>query len=257
MTHNHTFTTLRALKGTPITILLTLYLRHAPASQRWLSMTLGYDRKTIRKTLGFLEQDGYVERLGHDEWCLSAGHLPLPDAEWLAPGLPAPDPPALPIEEDEQLEATSPVDGPRWGSSPHFPTTTTVTATSTNTKKVVAEKEAAAARGETPPPPSDPDPHVIAALAGFGVGEPMRSHLAALPHVELEYVRAHIAKARQEGPRTKPGLLIHRIQCADPMPEICDQCAGVEGDHAPDCSLHPDNDRRSYTTGKYADLIEH
>jgi hypothetical protein len=34
MTRNHTFTTLRALRGTPITILLTLYLKRAPASQQ-------------------------------------------------------------------------------------------------------------------------------------------------------------------------------------------------------------------------------
>jgi hypothetical protein len=141
MTHHQTFTTLRALKGTPITILLTLYLKRAPASQRWLSMTLGYDRKTIRKTLGFLEQDGYVERFAHDQWRLPAGHVPLPDAGWAASGLPAPGPPALPIGDDEQLEENSPVDGPRWGNSPHFPTTATVTATSTNTENAVAEKK--------------------------------------------------------------------------------------------------------------------
>jgi hypothetical protein len=147
---NITFTTLRALKGTPITLLLALAINRAPASQRWLSMTLGYDRKTVRKALGFLQQDGYVERSGHDQW-----------------------------------------------------------------------------------------------------------RLAVLPHVTLEYVTAHMAQARQEGPRTKTGLLIHRIRHADPMPDLCDRCTRVGGDHAADCPSHPDNDRRRYVTGQYADLIEY
>ncbi len=70
------------------------------------------------------------------------------------------------------------------------------------------------------------------ALRECGIGEPTASRVAALRHVTPEFIRAHGLKARQEG--SPSGLLVHRIRCGDPAPELnasghlsnctCDAC---------------------------------
>ena len=90
-------------------------------------------------------------------------------------------------------------------------------------------------------PESGKNPHFtknIAALKAAGVGEPMRSKLAAAKHVTPEYVQAHAAKVKQEGKRI--GMLVHRLRAADPMPAVIDP-----------------EDTSRYVTGKYASAIEH
>jgi hypothetical protein len=57
------------------------------------------------------------------------------------------------------------------------------------------------------------------ALRNAGIGQPKAGQLARLPHVSARYVCAHLARARREG--TATGLLIFRIQQADPKPPPC------------------------------------
>jgi len=213
------FTTLRLLKGTPITILLALWLKQAPVDQRWISATLGYDTKTVRKTLDFLEASGYVERANYRQWQLPGGQLMLPGF----------------------YEVLSPVVTAERGKSPlSAPTTTTIPIPSSTQDAVVAVEEAA---------PSGrislftPDPAVTQALRSAGIGEPTRSRLAQLDHVTLEYVKAHVAKARRDHIPT--GLLVHRIRSNDLQPTICPQCGAIGDDpHAHNCPIH----RQRYLT---------
>jgi hypothetical protein len=76
------------------------------------------------------------------------------------------------------------------------------------------------------------DSALMQELHSAGIGEPMASRLAVLPHVSSQYVRAHSLQAKADG--ISIGLLIHRIRSHDPAPGLsshghlknceCDQC---------------------------------
>ena len=85
-----------------------------------------------------------------------------------------------------------------------------------------------------PRPASDIlDPDAWQALREAGVGEPVRTRLSNLPTVTAWYIRAHAAQAKRDG--VKIGALIHRIENDWPAPDWCEQCDGLDGQHAGDC----------------------
>ena len=80
----------------------------------------------------------------------------------------------------------------------------------------------------------------ISLLKSAGVGEPMRSRIANLDHVNPEYIKAHAAKVKRE--KKSAGMLIHRLKSGDPIPET---------------KRDPEAERRKYIDGEYSDLINH
>lgn len=65
---------------------------------------------------------------------------------------------------------------------------------------------------------------MLRALDDAGIAEPKRSHLARLPHITPDYVRAHLDGA------TSTGQAIYRMEHAWPMPRADDA-----GDACPEC----------------------
>ena len=167
------YATLRAIKGAPLAILITLFIRGISSTQTWLTATTGYSPKTVRTALASLHALGFVQRLTPHLWALPNGQLPLPgfspETGNFSPGLP--------------------------------PTTTTLI-------DVVPHLEQ--------PEVEAPNREKISLLAAAGIGEPMRTRLAHLPHATPAYISEHTAQARRDGIPT--GLLIHRILQADPTP---------------------------------------
>jgi len=186
------FALLRALKGAPLSCLLALKLaEERPVGTMWVGQVTGYREKTVGLALRALQRMGLAEQTARFEgWHLTqAGRLAVPPAS---------------RQNDNSL-----------------PTATAIY-TDSNNRLEVAVVEAARSSGEnggsSPAPEAPPPPEVVAALAQVGIGEPMRSRMAALPHVTPEYVKAHALLAREQGLST--GLLITRIRCGDPAPEL-------------------------------------
>lgn len=75
-----------------------------------------------------------------------------------------------------------------------------------------------------------PDPATLNALRSQGIGEPKRSQLGRLPHMNPEFVQAWAEHFQANRPRQyTPGLLIHVLELGEPPPEpAADQ-------HPPDC----------------------
>ena len=202
-TQQHTLTQLRALRGTPLTVLVTLLVTSQPVTQRWLCRTTGYSDKTVAQALDTLTTLGHVERTDYRHWRLASDPCALFDLAALLAG------PA------EIVDSTI--------SEP-------TTATGTGIVPIIHETaEAEGARDS-----SKVGFSVLRhALAQAGIYEPMQSRLAALPHVTQRYVAAHVARAAEEG--CPVALLIHRIRSADPAPpDPCPRC-GRTGKHALDC----------------------
>lgn len=270
--------TLRALKGTPITVLLTMYVLRRPVTQSHLAALLGYTDKTLKPVMDYLSAMGYIERDHYRKWHLPAGQLPLPGlSDLLIPGspavidqascsqpgdnsalapeqLPGPDPETVRTTVSLDREADPPGDpgdlGDPAADPPGDPLPETVkftvssTTTSVGSKSLQTKNEVEEEDSDARPPP---DPRVADILKRAHVGEPMRSRLAAMPHVTLDYVRAHVAQANEE--KTPARLLIHRIRSADIAPCLCSECGRTNGDHDSDC---PETYRR-YAASPYYD----
>lgn len=168
------YATLRAVRGTPLTILLYLFVRGTTATQTWLVATTGYSPKTVRTALNSLHALGMVEHPAPHIWRLPAGQLPLP---------------GFSHETGKKVPGFA-------------PTTTTVIEAVLDRQHVVEEA---------------PNREKLSLLQGAGIGEPMRTRIALLPHATLTYLKAHIRRARRE--HTDTGLLIHRLRSADPAPK--------------------------------------
>jgi hypothetical protein len=98
----------------------------------------------------------------------------------------------------------------------------------------------------------------VRALRAAGIGEPVRAQLAALPHVTPLYVRAMAARVQNHHEENKrnTSFLVHIIRAADPMPDYCDECSALDGEHAEHCSQYK-SPYEHYVSGPYADLIDH
>ena len=80
----------------------------------------------------------------------------------------------------------------------------------------------------------------VSALRKVGVYGAKAQEIAALPHVNPRYIKAHAAYAERR--KDTPGLLIRRM---------------LDGDPAPKRPQSDRDDSRKYIEGKYAAFIEH
>lgn len=77
------------------------------------------------------------------------------------------------------------------------------------------------------------DPDSYMALRQIGIGERTAVELSNIPTVTAWYIKAMAAQARRDGVNT--GALIYRIREQWGAPEWCEQCGGLDGEHAESC----------------------
>lgn len=203
MIDGQTKTTLRALKGAPITILLVLAMCGGLAKNKDIESATGYTDKTVAKALAALSDAGLIARSaglwvltqGGRQFVLSGDSEPgkIPATE-LSTTYPQPDEKSGKIPELPQ----------KVGNSPDFRLI--------NNNKLIKSINSR---------PIIINPENLRLLESVGVQEPVRSQLAALPHVTPEYLEKMIAASQEEpDPRKRRiGLLIFRIQHAQDPPE--------------------------------------
>jgi hypothetical protein len=257
----------RTLKGAPLSCLMVLALADGPVEVGRLSMLTGYSPHPVTEALKMLAEIG-LARSGkqRSDWQITPNALQvfaaLQASESTAP--------VAEIRENRDSESVVSTTATAVNQSPDINLTAVVAALNTAISEMGLEPSAGALRGdsldrhELPPGmvkqrsrkkrpgqhrdrPSGPSgrigedtvqvsPEILKALHQAGIFEPTARELACLPHVTLQYVQAHAAKARREQIGT--GLLIHRIRSRDPLPE------------------DPDN-RNRYISGEYAEFIKH
>lgn len=70
-------------------------------------------------------------------------------------------------------------------------------------------------------------------LRAAGVGEPVRSRLAADDELSAGQIRDHAEKVRRIGEPV--AYLVQRLRSHEPAPMVCDECNGVDDEHELDC----------------------
>jgi hypothetical protein len=178
-------TTLRALKGAPLSCLFALLLAHQPVTARWLSAATGYGNQAITTALSTLEQFRYAVCDSHrSAWRLAEGvQLALP----FGPDLIA--------------------DHGNHDSVPAAATTAIVESqdlrcSSSHPDHEIHDSDYAAR---------------LAALAHYGIRQPTAGALAALEWCTPAYVAAMAGQIKN---RFSAGLLVHKIRMHD-LDDIC------------------------------------
>jgi hypothetical protein len=202
---------LRALKGAPLSILFALLLANSPIGRDQLVLVTGWGRDKVTEGLGVLQSLGLASPLmRYNGWELTAHARQFT------------------LFEGEKIALDS----------------TTASAALNNTTLSTMLVEAVVVEGEGDKIALDPE--VLKALRAAGIGEPMASRLAVLPHVTLEYIQSHALLAKEE--KINTGLLIHRIRSADPAPRLnkfghletcnCERCKSYRYAEANERFLH-------------------
>ncbi len=190
-----TLTTLRALKGSPLSILIAMLISKQPVGENWLSSITGYSQNTVRKGCQFLIETQMIRRNErYHGYVLTNGtmQLPLRMAE---------------IGERQKM------------TLPSVTTTTTFNRNEKeNTEEKAVEVRERASKNDTRTLINDSR---LVLLYSAGVMEPTASKLLENAWVTREYLEAHIERANREN--TPAGLLIHRIRSHDPKPEVLDE----------------------------------
>jgi hypothetical protein len=244
MDHSDPMLVLRSLRGNPLTLLVALGYPGQPVTQTWLVHEVGYDPRTTRKYLHYLQRLGYIERLGPQCWQPKWEKL---QRLWSLFGI------ASPRAELDPRRGTDP-DSEKVanvGDSPNSPLRTRTCKGNHEVNKKRKSSTELDEKGEH----FVVAPELKAALAEAGIKRHGWKSLAQLPHITPDYVRAHHAYVmRHPDPKKRnTGFLIHVLQAGDPAPEFCPDCHGLHGEHTLDCTAQ----RRRYTSGKYGDLFQH
>lgn len=208
---------LRLIKGAPLTVLITLLIMGGFANNKALYFL--YGPKTTAKAFDTLSDAGFVTKVTGG-WQLTKGGAQL----------------ALQFQNSEKV-GKIPTFNEKVGNIPTFAPTTTIN-NNTNNKTLSINSSSTEKMGEIP----TFDEEVINTLKGVGVGDPMRSTLAGLDHVTLDYLQGHIAawKAEKNPKKKTLGLLIHKIKSGDPVPD--------QGkDKSPERYIH----------GEFSEFIDH
>ncbi len=191
---------IRSLRGVPITIIVVMNMLGGRASEKDIETLTGYTGKTLRKGLNVLKASSLVTRTHrYAGWVLTNGVKEL----------------ALTVDnfvDNSDKVPKRPVKIPA-------PSTTTAV---NNSIEIINDSAEAVEEN-------------ISLLKSAGVGEPMRSRIANLDHVNPEYIKAHAAKVKRE--KKSAGMLIHRLKSGDPIPETKD-------------------DPSKYVRGKFEEFIE-
>ena len=217
----------RMLKGAPASVLLALIFVHQPVGESWLASVTGYSPMPVRRALIFLAEAGLAQRRGrYSAWSLTEGATQLP-----LMSDPLTDPVKIGVRSSiiRALEISA-------------ESTTTATTTIEGSEECSSSRVNRALKSSAQT--IDPQPELIGMLRQAGIGEPMATRLAGMPHVNAEYLRAHIRKAQQEEIPT--ALLIHRMRQADPQPETeeerrerCRQAGYLSFGICPHCHARP------------------
>jgi len=190
---------LRALKGSPLSIIIAMFIANQPVGENWLCSVTGYSQNTVRRGCKFLEETQMIRRNGrYESYVLSDGMMQLPLGMKAMP-------------ESQKLTLDD------------LLTTTTFNKYEEDFSE---EKATVVIPGESK---NDARLETQAAGASFfdarlellhnaGVMEPTASRLLEHAWVTKGYLEAHIEKAKRE--KADTALLIHRIQSHDPMPRI-------------------------------------
>lgn len=222
---------LRALKGAPATILLALFQLGGQAGTNDLVLETGYSDKTVTAACKVLKHYDFVTRATrYDGWFLITGgrQLPLTWSEVLLD---------KPVDKLVDSCGENPANRKVSGSAPT--TTTTLNSLKTNNESLNPLSESVVVevdqtnRNYSGSPAGQANQAILEVLRSAGIGEPMRSKLACLDHVDLKYVKAHAIQAKYD--HTDIALLIHRIRSNDVAPEVCWECNQPIDHHADDC----------------------
>ena len=70
---------LRALKGSPLSIIIAMFIANQPVGENWLCSVTGYSQNTVRRGCKFLEETQMIRRNGrYESYVLSDGMMQLP-----------------------------------------------------------------------------------------------------------------------------------------------------------------------------------
>lgn len=192
---------LRALKGAPLSCLFALMFANQPVGNGWLARVTGYSSKPVADALRYLLEMGLVTTNGRFEsWQLNSQAIQLPLMNLVS------------------------AENSSWKNSNSNPTTATTAIEGEINQSVAAAVESKTSRNfsdstlnvESKKNPNFSDS--LELLHAANVGEPSATTLADLPHVTPYYLAAHILKAKEDDIKT--GLLIHRIRAKDPAPNL-------------------------------------
>ena len=230
-----------AYKGAAASILLLMIVERRPLSQGEMRRGTKYGNDMINDAVWMLREDGLIVETSRYTWAL------LEDAQQLPIGAtpPEPVPAAIEAEIDPMDSELGPDEaeedsmdsqlGPN--GSDLIALASSGYSINNQESKEIPPPLARSASSDLSGPAETAD--ILAALDESGIGEPMRSTLAKLPHVTAALVRYHC------GTCDNPGLAIYRIRNNYKIPR--------KPQHGRDS---PENVQQRFKTGKYADFVE-
>jgi hypothetical protein len=187
MQTSNPLSTLRALKGAPLSCLFALMFSNQPVGKEWLARMTGYSDKPIANALNYLSELGYVSSNNrYESWVLNTEAVQLP---------------LMTLE-------------PGFQSSRNFSDSLPTTATTALIEE--AKKQSIEAVEETNGSRNFSDSRRL--LHSAGIGEPTATRLAKLDHINPYYIAGHILQAEKDEIRVN--LLIHRLRSNDPAPDL-------------------------------------
>lgn len=177
-----TATTIRTLKGCPLSIVVALMLNQAPTSAQWLERTTGYSDKVVLSALQFLDENHFVTRNGRYGWQLAGSVMQLPIA---IPLIEEPEPGGTRNFSDSEKFRLGEIPGPLESRSSLDP----------DLEKELDKNLASSG--------NDPEKFrvekILAECDRSGIHEPARSQIARLGHVSPEYIQYHVRSSQSVG----------------------------------------------------------
>jgi hypothetical protein len=182
---NTSITLLRSIKGAPLSILVALFLSVDPIGHDYLCRVTGYSKDSVTNGLQILNDLGLASPLPGKRYC-----------GWMLSA------------KAKQLEL--------FAGSPNFQDSNNTTTSDEHSLTILSSS-------------STPSESVFSGLEmseKLEITKELRNakiygitamKLAKDPFITLDYVKAHIAKAKRE--KTDTALLIYRMKEHDPMPE--------------------------------------
>ncbi len=198
-TFENLLTFVRSIKGAPASVLWALVFTRHPMTNQELQRWTGYSPDSITRATQVLLDLGWLVALSpYGPWALAPGRqLPLME-------MPSVSAESLPSGSDilgTPLSSSSIVDDP--------------------TPQVTEEETKEQNDPQKTAPPEDVEDEnfvkTVQALYDAGIREPTAGRLARLPHVNPEYVAAHVEQANAQG--FQLGTAIYRIEHGWPLPD--------------------------------------
>jgi hypothetical protein len=200
---------LRSLKGPALSVLIALWIKRTPQNMRWLQRTTGYGDEAVQGALEVLAEYSLVTRNGRYAWQISAHGKQLPLAmqslpedagEKIDPGKTG-----VPFVNGGEIVGT-----PENPESDHGKTGVPCSSSSrlidldNSTEKELLPRANDSVRPEKTGAAGAPE--LLSILDEYGVREPARSRLAALPYANRRLFLYHLRTV------DKTGQAIHRIE---------------------------------------------